>query len=374
MSDSDDTQALAAKIRGEGAAVAAAPPAREYPLDVSSSDDDEASTLPVKKRKAKGGRLTAPRKKTTRRVSGASEEAPSPNTAVNLLETQVNALDKEVETLTDKLAQSENNRKAGSATIALLNKQVKLLKEENKALASEEAAQEVGRLKRELATLSNASSKATRLADDLALEKASVKDLRKQIYKGTTGYTKVNSKYQQLKKDAAKAEAALKKDVAALETRLKDKAAKRKQDEAKVAAELAAREMAEYKLDLKMKREDERDEKKKKEAEAKEAKRRDNLDIASSVSSKGFTIPQNQQERAAIFQPHGAPYYHPQPAQQYLQPYAPPPHGYGHPMPMQQYQPGYQPYPMSGERIREGDQALPSSITVGTGQTGTLQQ
>jgi hypothetical protein len=30
--------------------------------------------------------------------------------------------------------------------------------------------------------------------------------------------------------------------------------------------------------------------------------------------------------------------------------------------------------PLSGERIREGDQALPSSITVGTGQTGTLQQ
>jgi hypothetical protein len=29
---------------------------------------------------------------------------------------------------------------------------------------------------------------------------------------------------------------------------------------------------------------------------------------------------------------------------------------------------------MSGERIREGDQALPSSITVGTGQTGTVQQ
>jgi hypothetical protein len=29
---------------------------------------------------------------------------------------------------------------------------------------------------------------------------------------------------------------------------------------------------------------------------------------------------------------------------------------------------------MLGERIREGDQALPSSITVGTGQTGTVQQ
>jgi hypothetical protein len=29
---------------------------------------------------------------------------------------------------------------------------------------------------------------------------------------------------------------------------------------------------------------------------------------------------------------------------------------------------------MSGERIREGDQALPSSITVGTEQTGTVQQ
>jgi hypothetical protein len=29
---------------------------------------------------------------------------------------------------------------------------------------------------------------------------------------------------------------------------------------------------------------------------------------------------------------------------------------------------------VSGERIQEGDQALPSSITVGTGQTGTVQQ
>jgi hypothetical protein len=29
---------------------------------------------------------------------------------------------------------------------------------------------------------------------------------------------------------------------------------------------------------------------------------------------------------------------------------------------------------VSGERIREGDQALPSTITVGTGQTGTVQQ
>jgi hypothetical protein len=29
---------------------------------------------------------------------------------------------------------------------------------------------------------------------------------------------------------------------------------------------------------------------------------------------------------------------------------------------------------VSGERIREGDQALPSSITVGTEQTGTVQQ
>jgi hypothetical protein len=84
-----------------------------------------------------------------------------------------------------------------------------------KALGTDEQAQENRRLKGEVVVFSNASAKATRLGDELAVAKAAIKDLRTQISKGTTGYTKVNSKYQQLKKDAAKAETALKKDVAA---------------------------------------------------------------------------------------------------------------------------------------------------------------
>jgi hypothetical protein len=190
MSDSDDMDArvaaLGATVHEEGASVAA--PAHEYPLDMlsSSSEEEEAPTLPVKKRKSKGGRLTARRKKTTRRVSG-EQETPSPNTANNLLENRVNDLESEAEELQRQFKLSEDNRKTGSATIVLLNKQVKLLKEELKLTSGEDAAQEVVRLKRELASLSDASTKATRLGEEFVVAKTTVKDLRMQVSKGTTG-------------------------------------------------------------------------------------------------------------------------------------------------------------------------------------------
>jgi hypothetical protein len=79
-------------------------------------------------------------------------------------------------------------------------------------------------------------------------------------------------------------------------------------------------------MKLKLEGEVYKNNKKERELEAKERKRKDNLEVARSVSSKGFTIPHNEQERAAIFQP-------PQQQQQYYQP------------PMQQYQPQYAPLP-----------------------------
>jgi hypothetical protein len=359
MSDSDDTDALVANIRGDGA-VAAAPP-HEYPSDMlSSSEEEEAPNLPVKKRKTTG-RLTARRKKTTRRVSGASEEAPSPNTANNLLEGRVNDLEEETVELQRQLTVSEDNRKAGSATIVLLNKQAKLLKDQLKLTSGEDAAQEVVRLKGEVVVLSDASAKATRLRDELAVAKATVKELRMQVSKGTTGYSKLLGKYQRLKKDAKKEETSFKKEISTLKAEANAKAKKLKQDETAIAAEASSRATHAFKLQLKLQGDDYKAEKKKKDAKAKEQKRKACLGIANSVSSKGggaFSIPRNEEERAAIFHPNGVAhpqqqYYHLQPAQQYLQPYAPL-HGYGHLMPMQQYQPPmqyqptmqYQPFPM----------------------------
>jgi hypothetical protein len=347
MSDSDDTQALAANIRGDGAV--AAP--HDFLSSSSEEEEDEAPTLPMKKRKSKGGRLTARRKKTTRRVSG-EHETPSPNTANNLLEGRVNDLENEVETVEGKLAKTEESRKQGSKEVGLLKQEIKLLKAESKALGAEEAAQEIRRLKAEVVVLSDTAAKATRLGDEVAIDKTTIKQLRTKLSNGTTAYEKLKNMYYQLKKDAAKAETALKKDVAALESRLKDKAAKLKQDETFIEAQVAARMTLEHKMKLKLEGEDYKAEKKKKEAEAKDRKRKASLGIANSVSSKGggaFSIPQNEQERAAIFHPQGA---HPQqqyyqPVPQYLQPqpqqyYHPqflqPPPGYGHPMPMQQYQ------------------------------------
>jgi hypothetical protein len=251
---------------------------------------------------------------------------------------------------------SEEARKQGKETVSLLTKQVKLLKEELKALSAEDAAQEIRRLKAENATLSDAAAKATRLADELSLEKASVKELRMQVTKGTTGYSKLLGKYQQLKKDAAKAETASKKDVAALKAEINSKEKKRKQDETFIEAQVAARMTLEHKMKLKLEGEDYKLEKKKKEAEAKDRKRKASLGIANSVSSKGggaFSIPRNEEERAAIFHPNGVAhpqqqyyqpppqYLQPQPAQQYLQPMQ------YQPFPMQQYQPfPMQPFPM----------------------------
>jgi chromosome segregation ATPase len=264
MSDSDDTQALVANIQVDGAAVASAavasaPAPHEYPTEMltSSSEEEEANpTLPVKKRKTTG-RLTR-RKMTTRRVSGASDEAPSPGTANNLLEGRVNDLEGEMETLQGKLAQSEDGRKQAKETIFHLNKQAKLLKEELKVLGAEESAKEVGRLKGEVAALTDASTKATRLGEELTVSKATVKDLRTQVSKGISGYSKLLAKYNQLKKDAKKEEASFKKEISTLKAEANDKAKQLKQDEAKVDADKEARKTAEYKLDLKMKREDER--------------------------------------------------------------------------------------------------------------------
>jgi hypothetical protein len=204
--------------------------------------------------------------------------------------------------------------------------------------------------------------------------------LRTQISKGTTGYTKVNSKYQPLKKDTAKAEAASKKEISTLKAEANDKEKKKKQDETAIAAEASSRATHAFKLQLKMEGEDHKAEKKKKEAEAKEQKRRASIEIARSASSKGFTIPQNQQERAAIFPPqqqqqpsYGAPpqSYHPQPAQQYLQAYAPPPMQY-QPFPMQQYPPaGYASYQPGMQQYHPGlSQIYPPPPTMARASSG----
>jgi hypothetical protein len=155
MSDSDEMNALVAALGAtipeEGATVAAAPAqAHDYPEELLTSSDDEA-TGPMKKRKNKGRCLTR-RKKTTRRVSG-EQETPSPTTANNLLENRVDDLEEEVLTRQGKLVLSEDARKQGKETISLLNKQVKVLKEELKALSAEEVAKELGRLKVELSTV-----------------------------------------------------------------------------------------------------------------------------------------------------------------------------------------------------------------------------
>jgi hypothetical protein len=356
MNDSDDTQALAAKIRGEGATVAVAPAAaaHDYPEALlTSSEEEEAPTGPMKKRKTTGTRLSR-RKKTTRRVSG-EQETPSPNTANNLLENQVNDLDKEVETLPGKLATAEESHKLANKSVALLSKQVKLLKEQLKLTQGEEAAQEVVRLKRELATQSDACAKATRFGEELAVEKTTVKQLRLQVSNGTTAYEKVKGKYQQVKKEAKKDEATMKVEISTLKAEADDKAKQLKQDEAKVAAEKQARKTLEHKMKLKLEGEDYKNDKKERELKVKEQLRKKTLQIASSVSSKGFTIPQNEQEYQEIFQPRQQPHQqpppyggqpppyggHPPPMQQYYQP----PMQQYHQPPMQQY-PGYQPYPM----------------------------
>jgi hypothetical protein len=121
--------------------------------------------------------------------------------------------------------------------------------------------------------------------EDLASSKTTVKDLRMQVSKGTTGYSKLLGKYNQLKKDAAKAETALKKEAVALQAEANNKEKKRKQDEAFIEAPVAARMTLEHKMKCKMKGEDHKHEKKKKEAEAKERKRKACLGIANSVSS-----------------------------------------------------------------------------------------
>jgi hypothetical protein len=195
-------------------------------------------------------------KTTTRRVSGASEEAPSPNTANNLLENRVNDLESEVETLQGKLELSEESRKQANARSSLFGKEVKLLKEEKKTLGSDELAQDNRRLKAEVVVLSNASAKANRLGEELVVAKATVKELRMQVAKGTTGYSKLLGKYNQLKKDAAKTELSLtvKKEAVALKAEINSKEKKQKQDEATVAAGVEARKMHEFKLKLKLER------------------------------------------------------------------------------------------------------------------------
>jgi hypothetical protein len=143
MSDSDNTQALAANIRGDGAAVAAAPP-HEYPEDMlsSSEEEEEEPTLPMKKRKSAGGARLTRRKKTTRRVSG-EQETPSPGRANNLLEGRVNELEEESEELQRQLATAKEGRKQANTRVSLLNKEVKLLKDQLKLTSGEDAVQEI---------------------------------------------------------------------------------------------------------------------------------------------------------------------------------------------------------------------------------------
>jgi hypothetical protein len=237
---------------------------------------------------------------------------------------------------------------------------VKLLKEEKKVLGAEETAQEVVRLKRELASLSDASVKATRLGEELAIDKTTVKDLRLKVSKGTTAYEKLKNKYYQLKENAGKAQASLKKTVNELKSEMKEKVSQLKMDETKIAAQKAARDKIDYNFELKMRKDEYSKEQKEAKAKEKEAAWKANIAVAQSASSHGaFSIPQNQQELEALIplqqyqapqpghgptmqqyqqQPHPMQPYQPHPMQQYQQPYQP--------HPMQQYQQPYQPHPM----------------------------
>jgi hypothetical protein len=204
-----------------------------------------------------------------------------------------------------------------------------------------------------------------------------------QVSKGTTVYIKLHGKYNQLKKDAAKAETALKKEAAALKAEANDKVKKQKQDETFIEAQVAARMTLEHKMKCKMEGEDHKKKEKKLDAEAKEQKRRESLEIA---SSKGFTIPQNEREHHAILQPHhqqqqqppyGAQPYYPPPHPGY-QPYQyPPPHQYGVPQqygaPQQyQQQPQYQqPYQPPIQQYQPGVlQNYPPPPTMGRASSG----
>jgi hypothetical protein len=218
------------------------------------------------------------------------------------------------------------------------------------------------------------------------VEKSTVKQLRTQIATDITAYNKVNGKYQQLKTDGSKAKAIHKKDVAALESRLKDKAAKLKQDEAAVAAVQATRDIHAYKLKLRLEGDDYKNDKKERELKAKERKR-DTLEIARSVSSNtAFSIPQNEQELQAILgsstksQPPPQ-YYQQPPTPQYFQ-QQPPPHypptGYAQyqyqaPAPPPCFQQGMQPPYPAPPTMARASSASSVTPTQEEGATYTTQ-